>query len=276
MRPLKLAVQGFTCFRQHTEIDFEDMELYAIQGPTGSGKSSLLDAMMYALYGQTPRLGRTGHDALIAQGERALQVSLEFEAGGQRYRVARTKGRRQADNEVRFEVHQEGRFVGLTETKRAETQASIEKAVGLGFDSFTRAVVLPQGQFDRFLRGTGRERQELLGALLDLDHYRRMAEVARERVTKLTADQRANQTLLDGEYAGITPEALEGWREEAREAAREVERLTRERTSLAGHVTELTALAELHANLVASRAELTRLQDRESAVRAGAERAARA
>lgn len=276
MRPLKLAVQGFTCFRQFTEIDFQAMELYAIQGPTGSGKSSILDAMMYALYGQTPRLGKVGHDALISQGERALSISLEFESGGARYRVGRTKGRRQADNEVRFESWNGERFVGLTETKKAGTQQAIEKAVGLNFDSFTRAVVLPQGQFDRFLRGSGKERQELLGALLDLEHYKRMAERANERKAALTAELRAKQTLLDGEYAALTPELLNGWKAEAQGAEREAARWNEERARLQAQIAELEVVAGLSGQLLSCRAALADLEARRAGIEEGAARALRA
>ncbi|AFZ68921.1 AAA family ATPase [Deinococcus peraridilitoris] len=276
MKPLKLAVQGFTCFRQHVEIDFEHLELYAIQGPTGSGKSSLLDAVMYALYGQTPRLGKIGHDALISQGERGLSISLEFESAGARYRVARARGRRQADNEVRFETWNGERFVTLTETKKAETQLAIEKVVGLNFDSFTRAVVLPQGQFDRFLRGTGKERQELLGALLDLDHYRRMAEVAGERKAALSADLRAQQTLLDGEYASLTPEVLDGWRTEVRLAEEAAEQGQSVREQLSARVAELAQIGALHAQLRAARASLSELEERRAATNEALERARRA
>jgi len=276
VRPLKLAVQGFTCFRQHTEVDFDQMELYAIQGPTGSGKSSLLDAIMYALYGQTPRLGKVGHDALISQGERALQISFEFECGDQRYRVARSRGRKQADNEVRFETWNGERYVALTETKKAETQAAIERAVGLTFDSFTRAVVLPQGQFDRFLRGSGRERQELLGALLNLEHYRRMAEIARDKVAALTAELRAKQALLDGEYAHLTADVIGAWRDECDAAERDAALHDTERARLTLVVQELTAVADTYAQLQSARSSLTDLQQHRADVETGMERARQA
>ena len=58
MRPLKLSIEGFTCFRRSQELDFSRLKLFAIAGPTGAGKSSILDAMMFALYGKVPRLGK--------------------------------------------------------------------------------------------------------------------------------------------------------------------------------------------------------------------------
>src|SRR5438552_19000421 len=89
MRPLRLAVKGFTAFRDGAEIDFTELDVFAISGPTGSGKSSLLDAMTYALFGRVERVGdRVGQ--LISQGQPRMAVTLEFEAGRERYRVTRT------------------------------------------------------------------------------------------------------------------------------------------------------------------------------------------
>ena len=73
MRPVRLEVKGFTAYRESQVLDFEDLDLFAITGPTGSGKSSLLDAVTYALYGRAPRIGnRAG--LLIAQGQPRLAV----------------------------------------------------------------------------------------------------------------------------------------------------------------------------------------------------------
>ncbi|MFD1730936.1 AAA family ATPase [Deinococcus malanensis] len=131
MRPVKLDLQGFTAFRQYTTLDFTDLELFALVGPTGSGKSSLLDAMTFALYGHTERLGGSGLDALISQGERGLNVSLTFEAGGCTYRASRTKGRKQAENEVRFErLDDDGRWTNLSEGgMKGSTSASVRRLV---------------------------------------------------------------------------------------------------------------------------------------------------
>ena len=144
MRPIQLDIQGFTAFRQFTSLDFGDLELFALVGPTGSGKSSLLDAMTFALYGQTARLGASGLDALISQGERGLSVSLTFEVGGQTFRASRTKGRKQAENEVRFErLDDDGRWTNLSDGGAKGISERIRRTVGLDFNTFRRSVMLP-------------------------------------------------------------------------------------------------------------------------------------
>ena len=87
MRPIRLDLQGFTSFREHSEVNFEKLDLFAITGPTGAGKSSLLDAITYALYGRTSRLGKSGKE-LISQGAPSLQLTFEFKAGTETYQVS--------------------------------------------------------------------------------------------------------------------------------------------------------------------------------------------
>ena len=88
MRPLRLEVRGFTAFREPVAIDFTELDVFAISGPTGSGKSSLLDAMTYALYGQVERVGHHVGQ-LVSQGQPRMAVTLEFEVGHDRYRLTR-------------------------------------------------------------------------------------------------------------------------------------------------------------------------------------------
>src|SRR5918996_4768542 len=89
MRPLRLELKGFTAFRDPVEIDFTALDVFAISGPTGSGKSSLLDAMTYALYGRVERVGDRVKQ-LVSQGQPRMAVTLDFEVGRDRYRVTRT------------------------------------------------------------------------------------------------------------------------------------------------------------------------------------------
>ena len=91
MRPLRLDLEGFTSFKEKQTIDFSDLDLFAVTGPTGAGKSSLIDAMVFALYGQVPRVG-DDYKQLISHGAERLNVLFEFEVGSSRhrYRIART------------------------------------------------------------------------------------------------------------------------------------------------------------------------------------------
>lgn len=170
MRPLRLELQGFGCFREVTAVSFDDLELFAISGPTGAGKSTLLDAMTYALYGSTARLGRQPGTTLFSAGKEQLAVAFEFALGAELYRVTRVaerKGGRSPKSEVRLEAFQGGVWRQLPESEKiAEANRKVEALVGLDYDSFTRAVLLPQGAFDQFLRGSAKERIKLLTSLL--------------------------------------------------------------------------------------------------------------
>src|SRR5262249_60244405 len=90
MRPILLEMHGFASFREQTRVDFSDADFFALIGPTGSGKSTVIDAMTFALYGSVPRWGRKGMVSLalsptVARGT----VKLVFEVDRQRYVVAR-------------------------------------------------------------------------------------------------------------------------------------------------------------------------------------------
>ena len=89
MRPLELAIEGFTSFRSAQRIDFSPLDLFAITGPTGAGKSSILDAMTFALYGLTMRTGKQASE-LVSQGATELKVLLRFTVRGSEYRITRT------------------------------------------------------------------------------------------------------------------------------------------------------------------------------------------
>src|SRR5437868_14599448 len=91
VRPRKLTLQGFTCYSDPVEIDFSQMELFVISGPTGAGKSTIVDAICYALYGRVPRVD--GNTALISHNRHQMRVALEFSAGGTDYRVIRSINR---------------------------------------------------------------------------------------------------------------------------------------------------------------------------------------
>jgi exonuclease SbcC len=215
-------MEGFTSFRKPVEIDFREFDLFAITGPTGAGKTSLLDAMIFALYGKTPRLG-ADYKALLSQGSLRMNVCLEFQAGDSNYKVLRSV-KRGGSAQVRLEQQHDGTWTPLADSVR-EMEARIERIVGLDFDGFTRAVILPQGAFDQFLRGDAKKRRQILVELLQLNVYEKMASAANSRAK--AADQHAvmHEAYLKDHFSHATEENLKSMREKLDQRQAESERL---------------------------------------------------
>jgi exonuclease SbcC len=220
MRPLEIEVQGFTAFRDHQEVDLSELGLFVITGPTGSGKTSLLDAMIFALYGRVPRAGRHGMKDLISHGIAEARVKLEFSVDDQRYRVSRRLSRTQSQSATleRFEGGEwrsavNGSGVTVVDNRIAEV-------LRLPYDAFTRAVVLPQGEFHEFLRGDRDERRKILTRLLGLDHYLEMGRRARKRANDLETTIEATDEILAKQYADVSEDAKEQLEVQATDAER--------------------------------------------------------
>ena len=198
MRPLRLDLAGFTVFREPTTIDFTDADFFALVGPTGSGKSTVLDAICFALYGTVPRWAdkRAIANALAPSCVEA-RVRLVFESAGVRYalpRVVRRDGKgavttRGAAMEALPAGFDLGRLdAGLSTEDLGEvvagTPSEVDDAVldvvGLPYEQFTKCVVLPQGEFAAFLHAKPADRQRILVNLLGLDVYGRIRERAPE------------------------------------------------------------------------------------------------
>ncbi|MFN8509550.1 MAG: SMC family ATPase [Deinococcaceae bacterium] len=241
MRPLKLSLSNFTCFRSEVELDFATLDLFAIEGQTGSGKSSILDAICFALFGQTPRLGGKGLDALISTGEPRLTVALEFEMGREMYRVVRTRGRKSGQNEVRF-----NRLSGglAAFDKKKDLQEAIDAVLGLGFDSFRRAILLPQGEFDGFLKGTGKQRQELLGSLIGLEHYQNLHRWSGVRAREYEMERKMLLDRLATEYSGVDMDAKAALEQQQQEISQAIGASEASERDLESQQIRLQALCE--------------------------------
>lgn len=208
MRPIKLELEGFTSFRQRAELQLSGLDLFAITGPTGAGKSSLLDAITYVLFGRTARLGKTGTAReLVSQGSSNMSVSLEFHAGNHVYKVLRVLRGGSAKGQL-AKQSAEGEWISETGSIR-EIDAAIQRIVGLDFDGFTRAVILPQGKFDEFLRGDIRHRREVLKDLLSLQIFEKMMQGANAKAQNFTADARRIDSQIDADVSDETKNELE-------------------------------------------------------------------
>ena len=178
MRPIRLRFAGINSYRTQQVVDFEKLGadgLFGIFGPTGSGKSTILDAITLALYGAVDRASNNTR-GIIHQLEKTLEVSFEFELGGRRYLVERRYDRNFKDPEAAMAKYARLRRVDVGEeevlaSKPQEVTAMIEGILGISKDEFLRAVVLPQGKFDQFLRMTGGDRAAMLEHLFNLEQF---------------------------------------------------------------------------------------------------------
>ncbi|MYB42885.1 MAG: SMC family ATPase [Chloroflexi bacterium] len=206
MRPLRLELRGFTSFRDTAVVDFEERRLFAITGPTGAGKSSLLDAMTWALYRRVPRIGQgaQGTHQLITHGAKVMAVRFDFSVRGARYRVSR-----QAPGNLGSRLERQradGEWEALADRAR-DIDDRIVALIGLDFPTFTKTVLLPQGAFDAFLRGEARQRSDILAELLGLERYEAAGRSARSRAAGASEAARTLREQIE-RLEAATPEAI--------------------------------------------------------------------
>lgn len=181
MRPLRIEIEGLRSYRRKQEVDLDKRGLVAIIGDTGAGKSSILEALVYALYNATT-WDQRGVKQLLADGARKVAVVLDFSADDKEWRVTRSTGA-QPIHELRCLSHPNdplGRVDGET-----AVNAAIVKLVGLGYDAFRSAVVLPQGRFQQLLTSSPKDRTAILKGILrvdDLEVVRELGSGALERL----------------------------------------------------------------------------------------------
>ena len=192
MRPLELTLEGFKSYRKPQTFTFDTRTLFGIVGPTGSGKSSILEGLIFGLYGKTPSV-ESGTKKLINALEWQARVQLVFEADDIAWevvRVIRLKGTSQT-------ILRRVDGVGDPVTGDRAVTDRVEEIVGLDFESFRSSVVLPQGEFDRFLKATPTERSRILKGIFRLERVDLLREGARSRLQLVEGQISVHQGTLD-------------------------------------------------------------------------------
>lgn len=217
MKPIRLTMQAFGSYGEKTEIDFQKGgDFFLISGDTGSGKSTIFDAMMFALYGEVSTNGSGKENELLSQfvdvrNDKPL-VSLVFTAyqHGQEetYKITRTPRHIRPAKRTGAKQQEEGETAELLMPdgsqypgKLSETNRKIEELVGLTADQFRKVVMIAQGEFMDFLRADSKAKTALLRDLLKTDYYYQLSErlktLAKEKNTAAKT-QRANMSFFAG------------------------------------------------------------------------------
>jgi DNA repair protein SbcC/Rad50 len=190
MIPLKLHLKNFLSYGPTIQVvDFGSYPLICLSGKNGHGKSALLDAITWVLWGQARKSSGTAKpDAqLLRLGQTSMMVMLDFYFNGQTYRVKREFTLTRSENsyaslEVGIVDETTNVIHPLTNKTIRESQATIETLLGLDFDGFVNSAFLRQGQANEFSKKSPKERKDLLATILQLDTYENLRKQAQEKV----------------------------------------------------------------------------------------------
>ena len=237
MVPLRLQLRNFLSYGDAAPVlDFSAFHIACLSGGNGQGKSALLDAITWAVWGEARKSSdaRKPDEELLRVGSREMSVDLQLALDGEVYRVVRSYSQSASGKTskpgLEFQVREgEDDWRPLTAESIRATQAVIDDRLGIDYETFINSTFLLQGRSDEFTKKKPGERKEILGKILGLDRYDRLAASAsrrwsalREKATRLEADaERLSEALgpvaewterreaLDAEIARITTE-LEG------------------------------------------------------------------
>ena len=213
MKPISLTIEAFGPYRDSVTLDFSQLEnhsMFLISGPTGAGKTSILDAMVYALYGEPSGEVRKT-DAIrsdFAEPKRMTRVDFSFAIGDAQYRVERLPkqmvakkrgtGMREQNASATVYEMKDGEWK-IIATSAAAIRDTIQRIIGFRKDQFLQVVLLPQGEFRKLLVASTNEREELLHTLFRTELYRKLQEALKSAYDEAKAGIEENlmkQTAL--------------------------------------------------------------------------------
>ena len=216
MLPLRLELRNFLPYRAPAPLDLADLRLACLSGVNGAGKSALLDAITWALWG---RARARREEDLIHHGTSEMYVQLDFEQDGAHYRVLRRRQRgARSRGSLRLYERAQGEYRDISAANLSATDERLRQLLRLDYETFIHSAFLLQGRADAFTVRSPRERQQLLANILQLGRWQAAAARAREREAETAArcTQLAQQQAeIDAELARTA--TIQAARQEAEE-----------------------------------------------------------
>ncbi len=205
MIPLKLKMRNFMCYRDNVPpLSFEGIHTACLAGDNGNGKSALIDAMTWALWG---RARAKSDDELVHTGQKEMEVEFDFAVGGQPYRIIRKRAKpRRASGAgqsiLEFQMATDGGFKSISGNSIAQTQQKITGTLHMDYDTFINSAFLRQGHADEFTTKRPIERKEVLANILGLSYYEQLEDKAKE----LARQQEFDKAQLESTLRDISDE----------------------------------------------------------------------
>ncbi|BDI31733.1 hypothetical protein CCAX7_37840 [Capsulimonas corticalis] len=208
MIPVRLELKNFMSYGEDAPVlDLTGMHTLCLSGENGNGKSALLDAITWSLWGES-RAGKNKHDELVRIGADEMSVQFTFDLDGQRFRVLRKRSKRASGNVWELQQEQaEGAWRSLTGNNSGETERAIQKLLRMSYDTFINSAYLRQGQADRFVQQSPGKRKEILADILDLSRYDQLEAKAREKAREAMTEVVDAERDINGMSAELASEA---------------------------------------------------------------------
>jgi len=250
MIPQKLTLSNFMCYRQPTELDFSDIHLACLTGDNGHGKSALLDAMTWALWGKARA---RSSDELVSTGERDMSVWFAFSLDDVQYRVLRSRelSGKSGKGSLELQTMWESGWAPLTSPTMRQTQDQINALLRMDYDTFINSAFLVQGRADEFTVKQPAERKQVLSDILGLSFYDRYAEAARLRAREHKREQEGAEARIEVLQEELTKRTT--WEEELEAAQAEAASVA---ASIKAKQTEIERLEAAEKKLVEQRSVL--------------------
>ena len=263
MKPLFLSIEGLQSFQEKQEIDFEKIGrdgLFGIFGPTGSGKSTIIDGMTLALYGNIIRFKNNSSSEskdffdieAINKNSQEAKVNFKFKVGENIYRVERSykigkKSGKLTKTAVLFK-NENGEEIKIAENYKEIYKEVKENILGLTLEDFTRSVILPQGNFSQFLKLTGTEKRDMLERIFNLEKY---GDILSKKANAHKYNLENSLKSLDIELSaiGFNEEELNKQLEEFKILEKETENLKKEEKELKAEIQEMEEIRVLEENI---------------------------